>query len=146
MTTVACTRDVMAADSMAASSEGAATVTKLRKLRVGPLAGSLVGMTGDLAAGVKAIQWLEEKHRTASFKDVSLLLVRPNGSIWCYDGSEIPYSVSGSLCAIGTGAMAALGAFYQQKRSRLPLSPADAVRCAIRADAGSGGRVRVIHL
>lgn len=137
MTTIACDLKSMAGDGRATQAgmitdERARKVSKLRD-------GRIVGFAGTAAHGIAFRQWLIDGGKFPKIASFSALVLEPSGKLWFYDGNEIPLPCLEPQ-AIGTGAPHALTAMD------CGLSPADAVRMAIRRDSSSGGRVVSIAL
>lgn len=137
MTTIACDLKSMAGDGRATSG---GTITDERARKVDKLRdGRIVGFAGTAAFGMLFRQWLVDGGPFPKIKAFSALVLEPSGKLWFYDGIEIPLPCLEPQ-AIGTGSVHALTAMD------CGLSPADAVRMAIRRDTASGGRVISIAL
>ena len=104
--------------------------------------GSLFASADDTEGGELLLRALRKGNpppRLSGDMNVEALLVKPDGSLWLYEGSlwmrhRAPY------CALGTGRPYALGALARKA------SAVDAVRIGIKFDAHSGGSIQTVRL
>ncbi len=140
MTTIACDRRTMAADTRMTSDGGAfAHTQKLFRLNDG----SLFGFSGDPAVGLLWVQYLDGEIDAIDDKKVDddascALRLTPSG-IWLY---QLPFyctpvPVLDHYAAIGSGEMAAQAALI------LGHEPHDAIAIAAKVDAFTGGPIIV---
>lgn len=139
MTTIAWDGETLASDSRA--SDDAIEQHSCRKLfRVGE---TLIGISGDLEEAYEFVAWVrrgevvDEKPR--GFKDLSAIVIRPNGRAFEYGVRCMPVP-SARLTAAGTGRCFALGAMLAGA------SAVEAVAIAKRLDPNSGGRTQTMRL
>lgn len=130
----------MAADS--ATSVGDARVVG-RQQKVFRLPdGSLVGFAGTTADALAAVHALLDNPYTPENTqgDYTLLRLRPNGKLWCYEGRlDRPFPVT-MPHAIGSGMDFALGALLHGADAT------EAVKIACKLDIYSGGKVLSVQL
>lgn len=135
MTTIVCTRQGMASDSMASDGITSTSVTKIKRIH-----GCLVGVAGVFTEANKFFNWLEnadieEDIPVPDMEHVSALVLTSKGDIMLYDHSLSPYFIDSPFTAIGSGSAAALAAMHCGKTLK------DAVKIAILIDPFSGGKV-----
>ena len=116
MTTCAVKAGVVAADTQLTSGNTIYRVTKLFRL---PDGGVATGC-GDWQEVYQALKWLEagEHGDCPEFPDGTLMICRPDGSIWLADDKFLPYPVLGDSAAIGCGSQAAQVAMYRGSTAR----------------------------
>ncbi len=105
--------------------------------------GSLVGFAGDLAEGMKLVDWLNDGadiETKPGLQNVNGLVVRPSGRITLYESGVAIHPRGSKYIAIGTGQAAAMGAMYSGA------SAIAAVRAAIEHDDCSRGPVISMRL
>lgn len=140
MTTIACNREEMAADSR--TSDDAVFYTTAGKItRVG---NNLVGCCGNLDSIAKFLTWFRKKKKPKdcpefSGEDFEAIVLSPGG-MFMFANSCQPRRIVDEFYATGSGGMAALAAL------RCGKSPAEAVAIAILCDKNSGGPVVVERL
>jgi len=131
---------VLASDSNC--SAGGLRVYRVRKIfRLED--GSLAGFAGDLAEGMKMIDWLDdgaEPESRPGIQNVHGLVVRPSGRITLYEGGVPINPRAPKYIAIGTGQGVAMGAMFSGA------SAIEAVRAAIEHDDCSRGPVISMRL
>ncbi len=143
MTTIACNRECMAADTRV--STGGAHYHANKIFRIGS---SLFGTAGDGDMGLVMIEWLRTaRNRQALYRqwadyernDVWLIELNPGG-ICLWTGWGIQERINESRFAIGSGQLAALAALDSGA------NPEDAVRGAVRYDQYTGEPLQVEYL
>lgn len=145
MTTIVANLECMAADQRV-SAEGAPYYHANKIFRIG---NSLFGTAGDGFMSLLMIDWLKKgaKNRAALYKlwtDYErsafwLLELNPNG-LFLWDGWAIPEKLNDTRYAIGSGALAAVGAMDSGK------TPEEAVKVATSLDVYSGAPIQVEYL
>lgn len=140
MTVIAWDGRTLAADKRTNFGSVVLTTTKLRKYPDGRLAGA-AGPSGACRA---ALDWLADggdpAKYTAEIKDVHLLMIRPDGSAWMFDGSAVPMRIEDSFCAIGSGMSEAMVAMACGKTA------AEAVELTARYVSNCGNGVDTLTL
>ncbi len=140
MTTIACTRECMAADTRV-STEGA----HYHANKIFRLGSSLFGTAGHGDMGLVLIDWLRTaRNRMTLYKqlgeyersEVIVMELNPGG-IYLWTGWGVPERLNDSRYAIGSGSLAALQALDAGQ------SPEDAVRGATRYDQYTGEPIQV---
>lgn len=132
MTTIAFAKGIMAADTQ--MTFGDATKARVSKIIRLP-DGSLFACAGSQTQGMKLKTWAqggfdpEKRPRFGPKAEVEALLIKPDGTIWYYDGSAIPDKLEDKFYAIGSGGAYALGAMACGR------SAVQAVRIAARYDS-----------
>lgn len=132
MTTIAYAKGTMAADTQ--MTFGDATKARVSKINRLP-DGSLFACAGSQSQGVRLKEWAqggfdaEKRPKFGPKAEVEALLIKPDGTIWYYDGSAIPDKLEDKFYAIGSGGAFALGALASGK------SAVQAVRIAARYDS-----------
>lgn len=136
MTTVAVKNGEMAADTQLTGCYSY-RVQKIFRLQDG----GLVGGAGTWNRAYAAIQWLiEGQGDPPKFEDASLLILRPDGSLWMADDEFPAYPLLDKFAAIGVGALAAVTAM------RAGLSAGDAVKAACDIEPNTSGPVQMLSL
>lgn len=132
MTTIAYAKGIMAADTQMTFGDA----TKARVSKINRLSdGSLFAYAGSQFQGVRLKEWArggfdpEKRPKFGPKTDIEALLIKPDGTIWYYDGSTIPEKLEDKFYAIGSGGAFALGALASGK------SAVQAVRIAARYDS-----------
>ena len=140
MTTIAYKGGILAADSNC--SAGGVRVYQVRKIfRIDD--GSLVGFAGDLAEGMKLVDWLDDgadEETRPGLQNVHGLVVRPSGRITLYEQGVPINPRKPKYIAIGTGQATAMGAMFWGA------SAVGAVRAAIEHDDCTRGPVVSMRL
>jgi ATP-dependent protease HslVU (ClpYQ) peptidase subunit len=139
MTTVACDRLGMAADSFLATGD---RVCKIYRVR-----GALVGVAGDMVYALRLVEWLRSSRGTpkpdvpddSKPDDADLLILRPSG-IYLMDGECVEIKITRSFAAIGSGAGAARAAMAAGA------TPLTAVEIAAELDAATKGPCHYVSL
>lgn len=131
MSTIVWDGATLAADKQATECGFRQTVTKIRRLNDGGLA----GICGTLDAGILAIAYIEGGE-TPSWLDKddwpTILLIRPDKTIWRYEKYLTPFQVEDSFMACGSGRDYALAALACGKDA------VEAVAIAARFDTSTG--------
>lgn len=139
MTTIAYRDGIMAADdSCWACDTRTYNVKKLYRLKEG----SLLGISGNLAAATRLIAFLQsdESKPPPRLAGASAILVRQNGRIFKFeDGTAIPM-LRTKYIAGGSGFMVALGAMHAGATA------VEAIKAAIAHDNSTQGRVYSLKL
>jgi ATP-dependent protease HslVU (ClpYQ) peptidase subunit len=131
MTTVVCTREEMASDSLL-SGDYRATAKKIWKVK-----GSIVGIAGTYRDCVQFVKWLKgELDECPDMEEVDAIVVTQSGKILHYNGSADPFEVNDDFSAIGSGAQAAMAAMH------MGASVERAIEIAVLVDGGSGGKTQ----
>lgn len=140
MTTIACDGKSMAADGLQ-SQNGMITGRRIEKLFLGP-GGSIFGCAGASEAHHAFKAWIEanEPPERPDLKgEFEALQLRPDGSLWCWEGRLVPYRVEIPQ-SIGSGAPFAQAAMLCGK------SPREALEIANQLDLASGGDIQSLPL
>ena len=145
MTTIACDRTTMAADSLVtcSGSRNCQTAKIWRHHR------SIFGACGDCPAIAKFRRWVEAgmpQTEVPTFDDdadLGVLELRPDG-IYIWDVGLFPDRLEDAEQNYATGSIGAGVALYAMRV--LNMSPADAMREACRVDTESGAPVRYLTL
>lgn len=144
MTTVAITREAMAADTRVIAGGSFYHANKI--FRIGQ---SLIGTAGDGFACLAFVEWFKSPRRNAQTlhkmfaeqdrDDILIAELNPSG-IYLWNGWGFPERINDPYFAIGSGGMAALEAL------RNGLDPDDAVRRAMAHDESTGAPVQLEYL
>lgn len=144
MTTVAITREAMAADTRVVTGGPFYHADKI--FRVG---NSLLGTAGAGFACLAFVEWFKSPRRNPQVlhkifgeydrDDILIAELNPAG-IYLWDGWGFAEKINDSFYAIGSGSMAALEAM------RNGLDPDDAVRRAVAHDENTGSPVQIEYL
>lgn len=137
MTTLVCSRELMASDSQCTRGTTPSFTTKLFR---GP-DGSVLGISGNFNQALALVDFLCGRSESPPdfSEEVSVLQLRRDG-IWIYDGSTRPVRVDLPFFACGSGSDIALGAMH------MGAAPEQAVKAAIRFDVYTGGKVQTMTL
>jgi len=111
MTVIVWDGRILAADRQATSGDTTTPITKI--FRVGDC---LAGFAGSVGEGLDKIDWLRNGAKPseweARWRDrdqcTALLVVFPNGTVWSYEVSPIPFRLEKDYTAIGQGAAIAM--------------------------------------
>ena len=106
MTVIAWDGNTLAADKLACFGATKGTVTKIHRVH-----GFLLGITGNLSMGMEILEWFKAgaipKDYPTGNRDVntgaSLILVKPDKTVWKYESTPHPFRVEGAFCAFGSG-------------------------------------------
>ena len=144
MTTIACGRKEMAADTRVTWDDpDNKRINTAPAVKIEKVGAEILGSSGDYAAGVRFHEWYREggKGRKPKLcKDFRAIRLAPDG-IYLIDGNDVTWmKIDEEFHAIGSGAPYALGAM------RHGASPREAVETAKEFDVHTGGRVTVITL
>lgn len=137
MTTIACNRQEMAADSLAVTDNRKCRVRKLFRGR-----GAIIGVSGSAEHAVMFVHWY---HNGADLNDrprdldIGALVLDKNG-VFRYEGNCYPYEVLDEFAAVGSGADAGLAAMI------MGATPERAVTVACEVDLHTGPPVVVATL
>lgn len=136
MTTIAWRDGVLAADSQTTTDTLKGNWPKLFSLKDG----GAVAFCGDYGAGLRFVRAMQKAndyvHRQG--EDFTAIVMRPNGSAQLYENGLLQGFITDRFYAVGSGAMAALGAMCAGATAR------GAVQAAAQYDCHTGGRVRAI--
>lgn len=104
--------------------------------------GSLIGGAGDTQRCYAAIQWLlnGQPGDPPKIKGVSLMMLRPDGTIWLADDEFPMYPLLDKSAAIGSGSQAAAALLARG------VAPADVVKEIAKIEAYTSDPVQVLHL
>lgn len=138
MTTVACNRKYMAAESMGAS--GNLKLTGDRKLFRGP-EGSVLGVAGVYTKALALAKWIcgGLDNPPDDLDEAWVLQLRHDG-IWMYEQTAVPFEIHNPFIAMGSGGDFAIGAMAAGA------DPFDAVKVATKYDVFSGGKIITMAL
>ncbi|MBB3227014.1 ATP-dependent protease HslVU (ClpYQ) peptidase subunit [Luteibacter sp. Sphag1AF] len=144
MTTIATKDGILAADSQVTGNFKFSTSNKIRKVSIGPHAGSLFGACGRLDLLDRAFAQVESGDFSplcaSDDDDGGVYIIVGRRRVFCLEADRmIPYEVSRTFAA-GSGQQFAMAAMISGK------SAADAVRIAAKLDPFTGGPVRTISL
>lgn len=135
MTTIACDRYQMSADSRLADDSTIASVNKLFRHD-----GSIFGVSGNSFADCERFKkWIKKGGTAPRMSQVVAMQLNESG-IWIYEYSFEPYRIQDPFCATGSGAQGALVAMYCGCDTK------QAVKMAAKVDKATGGRVRTLAL
>lgn len=160
MTTIACDKYEMSADTRA--NDGISFVNVRKIHRVGEWIIGSCGMGGhadhlanvlrrfqaegvDPLDALQAIAEQEANKKMVETDEVGMILLSVKG-IYMYDGLGVPYKVEEPFVADGSGSYAAMGAYLMARKLKKKVVPADCVRIAMKADINTGGRVHTLRL
>lgn len=115
MTVIAWDGKTLAADKLTCNGWTRGSTTKI--FRHGA---ELLGVTGSLPIGLEVRDWYAAgavrsdfpTHNRDADKGASLIVIKPDRSVWKYENGPIPFRVEGKFCAFGSGDEAALVAMY----------------------------------
>lgn len=103
MTVIAYKDGILAADKQSTWGGLGYRTRKIKRLGNG----SLVGCAGNSAICRQLIDWIEEGAEPELFPDdkneCHMLLVRPNGTVWLYDGKPRAIELEEEFVAFGSG-------------------------------------------
>jgi hypothetical protein len=137
MTTIVANRKGMAADRRGTSNP----VFKMTKLfRVN---GSIIGITGNVEQALRFVEWRRTPEGKPTFNEASnieVLELTADGRIIYWGAEMVGIPIENEFYALGTGAMAAMGAMS------MGASPKRAVAVAALWDAATGPDVQVMTL
>lgn len=119
-------------------------VTKIRRTK----AGELLGASGWMGQSVVLMDWWEAGADPATFsaeqkddaKSSTLLIIKPDGSIWSLCGTPKPYRIEEDFHSIGSGRDFAAAAMFMGR------SAEQAVKVAIALCGSCGGGVDILEL
>lgn len=136
MTTIACNRELMAADSQVTRGTISAACQKIWKVN-----GDILGTCGTYEIGLQFVKWYEAKGAApelwdSSAEDFTALVLTAKGGIFEYGPKLMPIEVMEKFHAVGSGCEIAIGAM------EAGADPIQAVKIACKRDSGSGGKVR----
>ena len=136
MTTIAIKDGVVAADSQLTDGNTLLQVQKVHRLPDG----GVVTAAGSWGKAYAAIRWMldGQKGEPPEFEDATLVVVRPDKSIWVAENQFPAYPLVGFLYAAGCGADLARLLMAQGK------TPAEAVSGACELDALSSGPIHTM--
>ena len=106
MTVIAWDGKTLAADKLACFGATKGTVTKIHRVY-----DCLIGVTGNLSMGMELIDWFKDgaihKDYPAGNREEnsgsSLIVVKPDKTVWKYESTPHPFKVEGEFCAFGSG-------------------------------------------
>lgn len=100
--------------------------------------GTILGISGAWGAGNQFVDWFMGEGDPPKMKDVQILRLDPDGTLWEYEETLRPYKIRADVEAIGSGAQGALVAID------CGCSLVESVRRACKRDSGCGGRAHFI--
>lgn len=141
MTIVAFKDDVMAADTQLSQHNAKFNAQKIVRLPDGGIAGGM-GLFSAVYAGLKFLAegGSEDNDRLPDVKDATILIARPDGSLWIVEDRFPAYPVMDISIAIGCGADAAKMAMQLGK------SAVEAINLVIKQDIMCGEPVQWMEL
>lgn len=139
MTTIATDGKTMAGDGLTVNGRDIVVGTSRQKVfRLDN--GGIYGACGNAREVIDLMEWLNgRREKEPDLKDISALVIRPDGSLVIYNDSVTCISAEAPT-AIGTGSQVAMGAMAAGA------SPVEAVRLACERDVFSGGEITVLEL
>ncbi len=137
MTTVAAKNGEMVADTQC-TGDYTLRVQKIFRLQDG----GVVGMAGNPARGYAAAQWMAagEQGDPPKMKGASLLILRPDGSLWVADDELPAFPLLDKEAAIGSGAAMAMTAM------RAGASAGEAVRQVAKLDPYTSDPIQILKI
>jgi hypothetical protein len=104
--------------------------------------GGIAGGAGVWGRAYAGLCWLAsgELGEPPKIKGATLLILRPDGSLWIAEGDWPAYPLLDKIAAIGCGSQAAMA---EMQRGA---APADAVKAVCKLDAFTGDPVQVLNL
>jgi 20S proteasome alpha/beta subunit len=137
MTTIAYRDGELAADSRV--TDGDMIVSDARKKVHRLKDGSVVAWSGSVQDAERLLRAMRKSAPTPQLEEISALHLRTDGSLWEYEGEAWVKQDPGYF-ATGSGSPYAFAAMDAGASAK------EAVRIAIKRDAGSGGRVQSLKL
>lgn len=137
MTTIVCDRRSMAADRRGTSNPVFKT-TKIFRVH-----GSLIGVSGNLEQALRFVEWRRTPESKPTFSEgasLEVLELSPDGTITWWGPEMVGVVIENDFYAVGSGAMAALGAMS------MGATPKQAVAIASVWDAATGPEVQTMTL
>ena len=135
MTTIACNKFTMAADSQFTSGNLVTTGQKIFKVK-----GDIVAFAGDQQSGIAFIDWLNGGDKPElPLEDFEALVLTKVGQIVYYGHLLKSYIIKEANYSIGSGSHIAIGSMMEGA------TPDKAVRNACKKDAYSSGPVKVLN-
>lgn len=132
MTTIACNKDVMAADSQATASNRSSKVIKIFRVN-----GDIIGYSGTAEDGLIFAEWYKNKTSPPELdSDFGALVLTGDGTIYEYGSKLMKMEVLEDFYAIGSGSDIAMGAMSAGA------DPKQAVKIAARFDVYTGEPVK----
>lgn len=137
MTTIACRDGEMASDTQATGDY----VLRMQKVHRLP-DGGVVGMAGKLTEAYTAARWLldGEQGEPPEFKGGSVLIMRPDGSLWMADDKFPAFPLLDKVAAIGSGGQCAMLAMSQG------MTAVAAVKAAAKIDPYTSEPVQMLSI
>lgn len=138
MTTIACSRAMMAGDTRYCDGSLKGKV----KTKIYRVNGDIIGYAGSPSEGMAFVEWYKDPSKEKpDISDTTFLVLRSDGTILHYDSSYHPLEINDFGCyAIGSGCDYAMGAMMAGK------NPTEAVRIAAKLDIYSALPVRTLSL
>jgi ATP-dependent protease HslVU (ClpYQ) peptidase subunit len=135
MTTVIATEKEMAGDSKITNMATHFESRKIFRCKNG----DILGIAGSVTDAMKFLEWYEDgadRSKDPGFdnSDFEILVIKHDG-LFIFDDSLMPIRIDSGMCAIGSGKMAAMAAFYCDK------TLTECVRIASLIDDGTGGKI-----
>lgn len=138
MTVIAWDGKTLAADKLSTNGSTKGTTTKIFTH-----GNELLGVTGDLSIGLEVRDWyvagaVPKDYPTGNRepgRGSSLIVVKPDRSVWKYESSPVPFRVEDARCAFGSGDESAKVAMHCGKTA------VEAVQIASLFNTGCGGGV-----
>lgn len=146
MTIIAFKDGVMAADTMLSAFNSQNRAQKIVRIASGSMAGGVAGGCGLWSRAYAGLKYLEEggdpdaKSDLPNIKEASILIAKPDGSLWLAEDEFPAYPLMDKAAAIGCGSDAALMAMT------LGLSAIDAVARVTKQDVLCGDPVQSMEV
>lgn len=137
MTTIVCNSTTMAADKRGTSNPIFKT-TKIFRVR-----GSLIGISGNIEQALRFVEWRRTPEGKPAFTEgasLEVLELSADGKITWWGPEMVGVTIENDFYAVGSGAMAAMGAMS------MGASPKRAVVVASLWDAATGSDVQTMTL
>lgn len=143
MTVIAWDGKTLAADRRMCVGNTIKSTTKIRRR-----GGELLAIAGNLSIGMELLAWYEEGAEPAKWpasnrdldKGASLMVVRPDMTVWRYESTPYAFKIEGAFCAFGCGEESAMVAMA------CGLTAKDAVEMTARFNTGCGNGVDTLEL
>ena len=132
MTTIACNKDVMAADSQATASNRSSKVVKIFRVN-----GDIIGCSGTVEDWLIFVEWYKNKTSPPELdSDFGALVLTRDGTIYEYGNKLMKMEIFEDFYAIGSGSDIAIGAMS------VGADPKQAVKIAAKFDVYTGEPVK----
>jgi len=147
MTTIVADSEGMASDTGSVQGK---SIFSLNTKKIFRIRRHLIGITGSCAQSYSIVHDLKTAtddpikyffdYSAEKYDGASILILDPDGKIWCYDGHGVPYRVNEPAIAIGSGGTIANAALMAGATIK------EAVKISIALDSLSNGKVKYVKL